>query len=225
MRPEGCLSDLALDRRLAHELDAREEEAALAHIADCARCGDRFAELARQRDAFATDAPPLVVSRNRSWLAIGAAFAAAAILLFFVVFRGPSDDTRTKGPEANIGFFVNHAGAVRRGGPEERVAPGDGLRFVVTTREPRYLALLSIDGARHASVYYPSSPEAALVGDGPLPESTTLDDTLGDETIHALFCPRAFAVEPLRRALEAAPGVLPALDGCTLDSLHLRKEP
>lgn len=242
-RPEGCLSDFALDRRLARELGGADAAAAEAHLADCKRCGARAAELSRERDAFAKDAPPLrlpgalapEVPKRRRFLGAGAggALALAAAVALFFTFRAPrpgGDDghgTRSKGDAAKLGFYVNHAGSVRLGGPGEHVAAGDGLRFVVTTTEPRFVGVLSVDGARHASIYYPSASDAAPVLPGTrvaLPESTTLDDTTGDETLYGIFCPDRFALEPLRRALEASPDRPPALDGCTVDVVRVRKE-
>lgn len=245
-RPEACLSDFALDRRLARDLDAVEEAAASTHLDGCARCERRFLELSRQRDEFAKAAPPLACrgasragSKRWSPIAGAAGLAAAAALLLLFAFRGPreirpaphdDEGLRAKGNIAKLGFFVNHEGSVRAGGPNERVGPGDGIRFVVTAAAPRYLAVLSVDGRRNASTYYPSGTSrdrAALVAMGTevaLPESTTLDETFGDEIIYGVFCPEPFAVEPLRRALQAVPGRPPAPEGCTVDVLHLRKE-
>jgi hypothetical protein len=116
---------------------------------------------------------------------------------------------------------------VRRGGAIEAVEPGDAVRFVVDSQELPYVAVVSLDGAKRATVYYPSNGEVAPVPLGrafPLPESTVLDDTLGDERVYGVFCPRPFATEPLRRAVEALPGVAPTPDGCAVEVLHLRKE-
>lgn len=155
--------------------------------------------------------------------------ALAAAIMLFLTFREPreGDGTRAKGGAPKLGFYVSHGGTVRPGSPAERVLPGDGLRFVVTARDPLYLAVLSIDGARHGSVYYSAGKDAAPVSAGtdvPLPVSTTLDETLGDETIYGVFCPRPFAVEPLRQALETHPDQPPVREGCQLEVLRLRKE-
>jgi hypothetical protein len=249
-RPEGCLSDFALDLRLARELDV-EEATARAHLETCARCTNRLATRALEREAFAKDAPPLeprsvtsqaasLRGRRRWWQTAsgGAALAAAACLVLFFAWRrgssespAPSRDAeelRTKGEDAKLGFYVNHAGRVRAGGPHERVVAGDGLRFVVTARSPRYLAVLSVDGKREVTVYYPSQgTNAAFVPAGSetaLPESTTLDDTLGAEVIYGVFCVEPFAIEPLRRALRGSPERAPTPEGCTVDTLLLDKE-
>ena len=229
-RPEGCLSDFTLDRWLAGELSGPEAAVVEGHAAGCARCGRRADEIRGERDAFGRDAPPLVRRRAARaparWLwGSGALAAAAAGILLFA--HAHDDGTRTKGARSAIGFYVNHAGSVRLGLAGERVEPADALRFVVTAREPRYVAVLSVDGARHVSVYYPGGTVASLAVSGaavPLPASTVLDETLGDETIYGVFCPQPFDLEPLRKALEASLERAPSLEGCEVDSLHLRKE-
>jgi hypothetical protein len=242
-RPEGCLSDFAIDRRLAGELTGPEEATARAHLEGCTRCERRVTELAAGRDAFAKEAPPLRLpagreprkARHFSVAAIASSgLALAATIVLLVAFRPPKgalgtdpEGTRTKGDAEKLGFYVNHAGKVRRGGPGERVQPGDGLRFVATAREARYLAVLSVDGLRHASTYYPSSAGniRPLVGTAvAVDESTTLDDTLGDETLYGIFCPESFLAEPLRKALEESPDVPPAPKGCSVDVLHIHKD-
>lgn len=231
-RHEGCLSDLALDRRLANELDAAEERDAKAHLATCARCEARLAERARAKADFAANAPPLLFpSPRRAWLGGAAAVLAAAAALLLLMRSSPEPtpkpETRTKGEGTHLDFYVSHEGNVRHGMLSELVAPGDGIRFVVHANEMRYLAVLSVDGAKHVSPYYPHGDDAVRIEPGAniaLPESTTLDDVLGDETIYGVFCPAPFAIAPLRKALEAAPDALPARPGCTVDVLHLRKE-
>ncbi|AKV03315.1 hypothetical protein AKJ09_09978 [Labilithrix luteola] len=226
-----CLSDYALDRRISGELEDAEEAAARAHLESCARCRGRLETFEAERASF--DVPLELPSKRLRWGGRigGATFAlAAAAAVMLALGKGPSpksDGVRTKGGEATLGFYVHHANAVRAGGPDERVVPGDGLRFVVGAHEARWLAVLSVDGAKHASTYYPAGPEAALVGPGSeiaLPSSTVLDDTLGPETIYGIFCPTTFPVEPLRRALEAAPDERPFPAGCSIEALHLRKE-
>lgn len=219
MRPEGCLSDFALDRMLAGEPG---NEAHHAHRAACERCTKREAELRAERDAFQRDAPPLVLPRKR-WIPYAGLAVAASILLFVFVRPPPSEDTtRTKGTGVRLGFYVKHHDAVRAGGPNERVEPGDSLRFVVASSAPRWVAVLSLDGARKGSVYVaPMLVEAG--GDVPLPTSTVLDDVLGDETLYALQCPTAFDAEPIRAKLETS-GKLEAPAGCSVDAVPIRKE-
>ena len=104
--------------------------------------------------------------------------------------------------------------------------PGDVVRFVYSSREPRSLAILSLDGAGVASVYFPDGPETANVPaaeDAPLPLGTRLDGVLGEEQVVALFCERPRTLEPVRQALQAAPGALPEVPGCSLATFHFTK--
>jgi hypothetical protein len=196
--------------------------------------------LTRERDDFASSAPSLPAKNRVTRIHAGriaGALALAAALVLFLTFRGGGGDegTRTKGGKTKLGFYVNHGGNVRLGGPDEHVVPGDGLRFVVTTGESAFLAVLSVDGAGHVSSYYPASlHEGTAAGAGPvaaghdvaLPLSTTLDETLGSETIYGVFCSEDFEIEPMRRALEATGGKNPPQvgPGCTVEVLAIHKE-
>jgi hypothetical protein len=46
-RPEGCLSDLAIDRLLAQELSPREAREIKTHLLRCLSCRARLEELER----------------------------------------------------------------------------------------------------------------------------------------------------------------------------------
>jgi hypothetical protein len=150
---------------------------------------------------------------------------AAAVAL---LVRGESltPSTRAKGGGFALGLYINHAGSVRAGREVgEQAGPGDALRFVYSLGERRYLAVLSLDGAKHASIYYPEGTTAAAVERGShvaLPASTVLDDVLGAETIYGIACPDAFVLEPLRRELESSGQVAPP-PGCEVETLSLRK--
>src|SRR5260221_1723629 len=131
-RSESCLSDYALDMRLAGELAAEEDAHAREHIAGCARCARRWSELRAERDAFEEDAARLRLGAPRApatrlpWIATGGALlVAAAVLLLFV--RGAPRDAglRAKGGRGRFGFYVSHAGAVREGAAGEALGSRD----------------------------------------------------------------------------------------------------
>jgi hypothetical protein len=233
--PPTCLSDFTLDQRVCGESDGDRAVAVQEHLAGCGRCSQRLEELRRERDAFAAEpwppAPRAVRSTPRRpprWAVATVSVAAAIAALVLLVPRKDRDgETRTKGPHIGFRFFVDHAGKVRSGGPDERVEPGDALRFVFSTNEARYLAVLSVDGAGHASTYYPTAgtPSRGVAGvDVPLPASTVLDETLGRETIYGIACRAPFDVERLRRALEGAPDRPPAPADCDVEEIVLHKE-
>ena len=99
-------------------------------------------------------------------------------------------------------------------------------RFAVNTNAPEHLAILSLDGAGVASVYFPGGAESAAIGRGrnqPLESSVALDSTLGRERLWAVFCKTPFRVEPLHERLERE-GQLGEVHRCTSDMLEIVKE-
>jgi hypothetical protein len=118
-------------------------------------------------------------------------------------------------------------GWVFDGEPGHALHPGDSIQLVYSTRTPTYLGVLSLDGEHKASIYYPATPRAARVEPGrrqALPQSTILDETLGDETLYALSCNAPIVLEPLRAELAAHPETAPRADGCRVSTLSFRKE-
>jgi len=247
----GCVSNLLLDEWLAQELAPADEARVHQHVRGCAACSARRDQRVRAAGAFLAQAPtfgeharqhaPGPARRGRSerprrarWLGLGALVAAAAGVSLWVGRPGvgglearPDADAvaqaRSKGT-ARIGFFVKRGERVTRGGAADVLRAGDLLRFTYSVDRASYLALIDVDG-RGASVYFPAgSARAAAIAPGvdvPLDFSVELDQTPGEERVHAVFCPRAFALEPVRASL--ARGRSPELAGCSLDTLVLRK--
>lgn len=212
----ACLSALQLDRFRMGELSEAAAEEVRAHVAGCAQCTSELQHLAVEAPLPPMRVVPLFAARKRPvWrrvAAAGAGVAAAASLIF--VLR-PSGSERTKGAAASLGMYVQHAGEVRRAGPGESVAAGDALRFAVTTPAAAYVAVLSVDPRGHGSVYFPLGARAELVPAGrdePLPISTQLDESVGEERIVGLFCSAPVELEPIRAALESGRATIP--DGC-----------
>ncbi|MGZ6099479.1 MAG: hypothetical protein ACXWLL_13870 [Myxococcaceae bacterium] len=205
----GCLSALRLDRWMMGELGAEDAETVGAHVSSCATCGAAVAGMRGVREEVrALPLPPRLLPRplrRRAPLAaagLGLALAAGLVLMF----RGEPAQ-RTKGTGLALTMFVQHGGEVRRAGPGESVAPGDAVRFAVSTPSPAFVAVLSLDPAGRASVYFPEGPRAAQVPGGaevPLPLGTRLDATTGEERLLGLFCTRPVELEPIRLALQQA---------------------
>lgn len=157
-----------------------------------------------------------------------AAAAAAAALLLLIgrsPLRSEGDEVRTKGT-SRVGFFVRHAGVVRRGSERERVTPGDALRFVVTSSVPSYVAVLSRDGAGQVSVYHPSGPRAARVEPGverPLDTSVVLDEVLGEERLYALTCSEPIELAALSDGLRQGDGEPAWPKACSIERFTLIK--
>jgi hypothetical protein len=211
----ACLSALQLDRFRMGELSGAAAAEVRAHLAGCARCADAVRELSGDEPLPPMRVVPLQPQRRPAWhraAAAGIGVAAAASLL--LVLR-PATGERSKGSAPALSMYVQHGGEVRRAGPGEPVAPGDALRFAVTTPVAAYVAVLSIDPRGHGSVYFPLGARAELLPAGqeaPLPIGTRLDATVGEERVVGLFCSAPVELEPIRAALESGRGKIP--DSC-----------
>jgi hypothetical protein len=127
----------------------------------------------------------------------------------------------------HVAFFVKRSDRVFEGRSDERLHPRDQVRFVVSTDRPRYVAILSVDGAGVASVYYPTSGAPASLQQGrdlALEGGIELDGVSGEERIYALFCEDPIDVARERASLLATKVVAPR-EGCSVDTLHWTKEP
>lgn len=243
-RPESCVSDFLLDRMLATELDKEEERAVRKHLFGCVECTARMETLRKGRDEFLSVAGPhlslvkksaeilplpiaAATGDRKKWIAPMAALAAglAAVGLYTLmpVIGGIDPGFRTKG-NSKLGFYVKHETEVRRGADGEVVEPGDTLRFTYSLAEPKHLAIISVDAAKKASVYYPEGQVTDSVPAGrdlALPLAALLDGTLGRENIYGLFCEDRVSVESVRRAFEA--GAVEAPNGCELERMTIEK--
>jgi anti-sigma factor RsiW len=224
-RTDDCIGDLRFDQYAGGELDAAAQAQVSSHLALCERCRERQALLAREREHFehADLSNPEWLQKRRPKVSRGmlGLLAAAACLLLTLQLRAPVETLRTKG-DPFIGFYVKRGDEVRRGSIEEALHPGDRLRFTYTAASAQYLAILSVDGAAQASVYYPADAHAARIEAGTdvlLPSSVELDETLGEETIAAVFCAEPFEIAPLRATVAA----LPARAGCSSHTLQVHK--
>ena len=229
-RNDGCISDLRYDRWRAGELGPSAEAELRAHLAGCALCAARLQEIDAAAAAF--DAAPAAELRNRHaarrrrkllWASPWALAAAAALWLSMPAAKEPS--VRLKG-EYNFGFYVLHAGNVRRGGPDEPLAPGDRVRFTARASTAAYFAVLSLDSSGRANIYYPAAALAALLAsdrEQPLEASVVLDAVPGRERWYALFCAEPVQLAPLREALEKDGEHWQPPERCETQSLVVRK--
>ena len=214
-RRPACLSRLHCDQLLNGELDDRGD--LKQHVASCPRCTALLAAHRRERAAFAVPR----ARAPRRWT-FGLA-AAAAVLGVWLVARPGHDGAQTRGKgKPALAFYVRHGEVVREGGPSEVVSPSDAINFAVSTDEPAFIAIISVDGAGKRSVYYPETPLAAAIPAGRdrvLPRSVVLDDTLGLERVAGVFCGQPIAVAEIAAAI--ARNAIP--NGCVVDSLTLDK--
>jgi anti-sigma factor RsiW len=229
------ITDLVLDEWLTGELSPEAHARADAHFAGCERCRDKRAAYQAEHAAFLAQAPVLkrpvaaLPKAPKPWSKLmmagaGVLAAAAAALLMLPAAPGiePPGTRRKGGPSAS--FFIKHGERVTRGVSGATVQPGDALRFTYTSDAPVHLALLGLD-ARSASVYFPSGARAVRMAAGrdvALEFSVVLDDQLGEEHIHALFCSEPVELDPLRAQLQSTRALnLPA--SCTAQRIVLHK--
>jgi len=219
----ACLSALRLDRWMMGELDAADAESVGTHLSTCAACSAAVAGMRGVREEVrALPLPPALLGRPplrrpvpRGAAVAGLGLALAASVLLMLRTEGAGE--RRKGAGVGLVMYVQHGDEVRRAAPGETVAPGDAVRFAVSTPAPAFVAVLSLDPAGRASVYFPQGPRAAEVPAGaevPLPLGTRLDATVGEERLLGLFCTAPVELEPIRLALQQARDAAPLPTDC-----------
>ena len=207
-----CLSDLQLDVLLAVEFGGADEGPSQAHLAGCARCSARLAELERGRVAFEAMGLRLEVSGSAAvpakgyrhrWLGAAGAVAAAALGLVvaggtaWLSLHGGGADAfephaGSEAPASSGGvrskgrplldLFIRHEGRLREAGDREPVHADDQLQFAYSSAAAGYVAVLSRDGAGVVSVYVPSG--AAVMAPAPAGEGRLLpESTILDGTL------------------------------------------
>lgn len=165
---------------------------------------------------------------------LAVALAAAFILVPWALSPCCGETVQVKGRGSRrMRFFVQDgvAGTVREGAFGETVHPGDRIRFAFDPGAlgDRRVAILSRDAAGKASVYFPdgaqqiATPPPSSAG-GLVASSVQLDDTLGPETLYALYCAGAVALGPLQAALTGgAHPVWPT--SCEVETIMIDKKP
>lgn len=216
-RPDECLSDLVIDRLVAGDFEASRVAEREGHIAQCQRCTERVAAIRSapppSEMAVTRGVRMLRAVRQRRWLMpTVAAATAAATLMFFMVVRSrdtglkqPRIDsqTRTKGTVV-LELYAKRSGDVALIRSGEALAPGDAVRFRISTDSPGYLVVAGIDSSGVTTPYLPESGDAVAIDRGKnqiQPSSIVLDDVLGEELFIAVVCPNSISVE---KVLEAA---------------------
>jgi hypothetical protein len=209
------LSSLTIDSLAGGHLGTDEAAAARSHVETCTRCRADLETAEAAIATFTRDVLPRTVgtlARRPWWRAfvpvLVPVLAAAALLVWFV--REPdatrdTDDIRAKGA-ATFQVYAKrgeHVFALRDG---SRLAPGDAIRFVAGSRVAGYLLVGSVDGAGHASIYFPyGGARSGAIGGAPaeLPGSIVLDAAPGPERLFAVFTPEPIDATAVTAALEA----------------------
>jgi hypothetical protein len=176
-------------------------------------------------------------SARSRWLAAVSALAAAAAIALVVSKPWPSavpptgedkgSATRTKGGLANLSWVVRRGDRVFAGRPDQRLRAGDAVRFIISAREPVYVAILGLDASGRPSVYYPDGDELARIGAGrdqPLSAAIELDAAPVAQQIYGVFCPSPVPLSRVRSAIGNSPDAPPLPGGCTQERWALQKE-
>lgn len=233
----GHLSDLALDRLLAGELDGTAGEPVRAHLAQCGACEARRAELVAEADAFpqqvwiAGEAAKVKkrldagAKRRFTPLAGVAAFAAAASVAAVAFFAQPpvDDATRPKGGKVGLVLFARHSdGQVEKLESGAVLAGGDAVRFQVWTEQGGSLTIAGVDGAGKVSTYLHADLPQAVRGEL-LEGSVVLDDAPVAERFFAILCDNG--VSPSLPSVGGDPRQTTALgSGCHEGTFLVRKK-
>jgi hypothetical protein len=213
-RPEGCLSDLSLDRMVVGERKRSAEQAA--HLLACPHCRMRLDVL--ERDSRDFDHRLYLPARPKRslwrWAGGGGLLVAAAAILMILV-RPPADPkVRFKGG-FQLELIARHAddGRVERLLPGAALSPDDAIRFRVASDRDVHLIVLGLDAAGQVTPYAPAVGAAlalAATREKILDGSIVLDGTLGPERVVALACSEAMPVEravgAAKKALERSGG-------------------
>lgn len=240
------VSDLRWDRLLAGELPEDQATEARTHAAGCERCGSRLTELTAGRDAFTVNRTPFDLARDRDisalpqviafaprrkrgvWIGVAGAIVAAAAIVFLVVRpRGPDAGERSKGGGPDLVLVVTRDARQIPVSSRDQVFPNDVLQAGYSSTRDGFGAVLARDGAEGVFAYVPSSGDQMLAlpaGDNrTFPQSTTLDDVVGQERVVVVWCEAPRPIAPLLAELRTS-GEVTAPDGCVVRRIDLAKQ-
>jgi hypothetical protein len=231
---EAHVSDLRWDRLFAGELSKEEQEAVEAHAQQCPACRQRQQELTAQRDAFAQRPFAFVPKRPKrltgwAWGPVAVLAAAAAVLLVLrtpSLPNAPAEETRVKGTAVHLLLSHGRPGALETLAAGDIIRAGDYLQAGYSASQDGFGAVLSRDGAGEAFAYVPSTGNRMVPlpagKERSFPESTLLDDVVGNERVVLLWCGTDHPLQPMLDALRADHPVVPPPD-CEARELQLEK--
>jgi hypothetical protein len=245
------IPDLVLERHRLGELTEEERS----HLEELARTDaqlrERMLALVRSDEETAADCswPQMaraVVDRANALeraprlsprLRWGLAAAGAVMLIVIVqpqrwVGAPEGDDERSKGSQASLMIFRQTAGGSELLQDNDAARPGDVVRVGYRLSEPRYGAIISVDGRGVVTVHLPADgTEASLLTEGDrvlLDNAFELDDAPVVERFYLILASKPFRVEPivdhLRHVAAPAPSVLDLSSMFTVTTLALRKD-
>jgi len=245
-RKSACPADVILDRLHLGELSRRERKATLSHLEGCPDCVLRMEERSRGWEAFPeldaermqqriqealpADAGQVPGIRRRpivAWALAGCAAAAATVWLALWIWNPPREAGQTVRIKGSVRMRVHR----KRGSGSEEVAsgeafrPGDRLKFEVSLPGPGHLMVVGSEAGGRLFAGHPvGAKESVSVGalsGAFLPGAIELDQSLGEEWLYLVVCPRPFGIDQLK---VGKPGILKLPPGCQSDSFRMIKE-
>ncbi|MBI4819621.1 MAG: hypothetical protein HY791_25330 [Deltaproteobacteria bacterium] len=200
------------------------------HVDGCAGCQAVMTELAEARRSLFELAEPVAASarilaaaelrssRPRYAWAFGLA-CAAAIALGIVAVPRPEPYSATKGgrsglngpprsvsERASLELFTKTSAGISAADDGVELVEGDAIQLRYHSGPHRYLLVISIDGARKVTPWYPAAAEGMSLpitrGQGTLDGSIVLDDALGTEQVIGFFSDEPLRVSDLVSAVE-----------------------
>jgi hypothetical protein len=174
---------------------------------------------AQRRSFFAT----LFSTRNLTFLVPGGALAAVLVALVVVRLTGGGTQTEDDvyvgikggGPTLEIFALRGEARSPFEVTQGVNLQPKDRIRFVVNPGKAKYLLIASRDAAGAFSVYHPYGATESVRIDAQVPRhlevpnAVELDETLGSETIVAVFSDAPIKAADLEAALKSGQRTLP----------------
>jgi len=219
------LKDPVLEKYLAGAMDDAARAEVDKTLAESPEDAQRLKELQADNDAFLIKHPPGAFAakavpdavpfwkRPILWAPLVAGLAAVVVLL--VKPPGVEPATTVKGSVALVLHRKTPTGSEEIG-PDGVLHPGDTLRFEVRSGAAGAVAVFGRD-ATGVIRYAPQAENAApSAGNTLLPGAISLDEARGPETFYAVWAPRSFDTETVRRALAAGNDVDSVVPGALM---------
>jgi hypothetical protein len=217
-----CPGRYALAGLVCKELAAEEQARIEAHLTDCTACQKSLASLRANVVQFEnrreqhwnqlqSRLPQEAKHQSQplfKWQRFWVLTASAAVLMAFSLWGlwpkgGPDSSETTIAYKGALGVQVVGQRDQQQFlvEPDAKLQPNDALRFVITTENPGYLCVVSIDEKGKISSYYPNTdPQAdpqpvflSRAGRHELVDSIMLDEFTGREWLVVVFQPGWFS--------------------------------
>ncbi|MBD3241232.1 MAG: DUF4384 domain-containing protein [Chitinivibrionales bacterium] len=214
MTEKHPVDDLQLISYFCGDCDDYSSHRIEEHLASCAECRKRLAELSAERRRFldthpeppvADVLPRRVNMLSRPVLALAATLVlltAGGIALQLTTGRA---GYRLKGDSVSLHLYVLGDSGTAEVRESRTYHPGERIQMTYSCGERNHLLLFGIDQTGTVTTYYPLSGDSSVVvpkgTDLPFPHSIELDDYTGQESFVAIFTAAALSAADIRQRL------------------------